>query len=975
MTGKYFCMIMKKLYILIFLAVAVACGRSQRQPIDYADPFIGTGDHGHTYPGASAPFGAVQLSPDTRTGDWDACSGYHYSDSSIIGFSHTHLSGTGCADLGDILFHPATHEIEVSGGRYVFEPLAFSHDDESASPGYYSVYFREEGIKAELTATTYAGMHRYTFAQGKPSNLVIDLMHCLTDETVDVAAIRVTAPNEIRGMRRTQGWVDNQYLFFATRFSRDIVTAETVENPAGVAGGMSLGFGLSDGEPLVITVGLSVVSEENALANLTHDIAGFDFDAVHAGTRAQWSDALSLITVEGGTDAELTNFYTALYHAQLVPNIVSDANGEYRCHDMTIGRLPKGGRRYSTFSIWDTFRAWNPLMTLLNTELVSDMINSYLDMYDVTGELPIWPLSSGETRTMIGYHAVSVIADAYLRGIDGFDVEKAYEAMKRSSDINKKGSDYYVKYGFIPSNVKKESVSCVLEYAYDDWCIAQMAKSLGYDDDYAYYMERADNYANVFDGYTRFFRGKRMDGNWDIPFNPYEPGRAYTEATAWQYRFFAPHDVNGMIELFGGVRVFSVRLDSLFTADSAIDGHMSDITGLIGQYAQGNEPSHHMAYLYNYTGEPWKTQAMTRRILRELYQPLPDGISGNEDCGQMSAWYILTSLGIYPVCPGSGQFSLTSPLFEKAVIRLANGKTLTVKANNPAKNSYIRRVVLNGREIAANYVTYDDLMQGGELEFVLGHTLDTLRGTSPDAAPYSMTTGRIVSTPYITRDLDQFTGSVEVVMGCATDGAEIYYTLDGSVPDETSARYTSPFVLDKSATIRAKAFLDGSAPSRVFTISATKAVLRKGRSSASGEHGTNFKYYEGYFSAVADIEMKGSLKASGSMSAPSITDASQEDHFGYIFMGLIYAPEDGVYEFMTRSDDGSVLYVAGEKVVDNDGSHAAITATGRIALEKGYHPYRLMYFEDYEGEELSWGWRRPSDSVFEDIPAGNLFLR
>lgn len=576
---------------------------------DYVNPFIGTGFHGHTYPGATVPFGAVQLSPDTRTGDWDACSGYHYSDSTLLGFSHTHLSGTGCIDLGDILFRPTISSFEE--GKPLYTPARFLHSSEKATPGYYSVKLEEENIFAELTATTYAGMHRYTYPNGKNAYVVIDLAHLLTDEFIYEAELVQTQKNEITGMRRTRGWVDNQYVYFVVQFDAPIATLQLFNNGKPSKNKKALSgqqiqalLGFQKSRQIIAKVGLSNVSIENARMNLKHDIEGFNFETVRRQSSEIWENKLSQIKIEGGTDAERTNFYTAWYHALVVPNITSDINGQYRRHDMKTASLPSEKKMYSTLSLWDTFRAWNPLMTLIDTSLVNNMIHSMLEMYDASEELPMWPLASGETGTMIGYHAVSVIADAYMKGIRGFDAEKALKAMIVSSEKNKKGSDYYIKYGFIPSNIKKESISCLLEFAYDDWAIAQMAKAMGKQDIYETYIRRSQNYVNVFDGNTKFFRGKRMDGNWESVFNPFEVGRDYTEATAWQYRFFVPHDVNGLIQLFGGKKEFTACLDSLYTVTSNIDGHLSDITGLIGQYVHGNEPSHHMAYLYNFVGQP-----------------------------------------------------------------------------------------------------------------------------------------------------------------------------------------------------------------------------------------------------------------------------------------------------------------------------------------------------------------------------------
>lgn len=975
----------QKFIFLCFLALIIGCQKNlQKKTIDYIDPFIGTGFHGHTYPGATTPNGAVQLSPDTRTGNWDACSGYHYSDSTIIGFSHTHLSGTGCADLGDILFHPTTKNIQLNSNKYIFTPLSFSHSNEQASAGYYAVNFKEEDIKAELTATKYAGLHRYTFGKDKIAKIIIDHSHLLENEVIDMASLNVNGKNEVSGMRRTQGWVTNQYVYFVAQFSKNFKTAQLVNNGkirklgSKTEGGniqLILDFGKSDATPIVIKVGLSIVSEENARQNLLHDVKDFDFDAVHQSTRKTWENALSDIIIEGGTEAQRKNFYTAQYHTKIVPNTVNDANGAYRRHNMEIASV-KNEARYSTFSLWDTFRAWHPLMTLTDTKYVNEMINSLLEMaeFSENKELPVWPLSAGETRTMIGYHAASVIGDAYMKGIKNYDVEKAYQLMKHASNINKKGSDYYLKYGFIPSNIKRESVSCVLEYAYTDWVIAQMAKDLGKKNDYEEYSKRSFNYINVFDGHTKFFRGKQIDRNWETNFNEFAPGRSYTEATAWQYRFFVPHDVKGMIQLFGGVESFTKELDKLFTLKPEVHGDMVDISGLLGQYAHGNEPSHHMAYLYNYVGQPWKTQEMTRLLLKKMYTPIPEGIIGNEDCGQMSAWYILSSLGIYAVAPGSNEFLLTTPLFDKATMRLANGKKLVISANNPAENTYIDKVLLNGVEIKNNYITYAQIMQGGKLAFILNSKPNKQRGTQEITFPYSMTKKKVVSVPYTTRYLNLFENRIKVDLASATKGAEIYYTLNGGTPSKQSIKYLNPILLSKTTTIKAIAYKKGFNESRIFEIKATKAVLKNPVPISGTQNGTNYTYFEGVFRSVNDLT-KARIVEKGIIPEPNIKGAKQKDHFAYIYTGYINVPKDGVYGFLTQSDDGSVLYIDNQKVVDNDGSHAALESTGEIALKKGHHPYRLLYFEDYEGESLTWKWKLPGSNAYQSIPKKNLFIK
>ena len=958
----------KKLTLLLLALAALGCSPRSADPVDYVNPFIGTGFHGHTYPGATTPFGMVQLSPDTRSGNWDACAGYHYSDTTIDGFSHTHLSGTGCADLADILFHPTTREIVIHDGECVLQPYFFSHDDERASCGYYAVTLPDVNIGVELTAAPRTGVHRYTFTGKGPRQVIVDLLHTITEEKIDLCELRRTAPGELAGMRRTQGWVPDQYVFFAARFSEPFADVQLLGDKQAV-----LTFA-PDVRTLTIAVGLSSVSVENARMNSLAEVPELDFDAVHARAVGQWRKALGDIVVEGGSRDEMTNFYTAQYHTKLMPNLMNDVNGEYRRHDQTVARMPEGKSYYSTFSLWDTFRAWNPLQTLVDTALVNDMIRSMLDMYDSTGELPIWPLASGETGTMIGYHAVSVIADAYLKGIRGYDADKALEAMIRSSNINKKGSDYYTAQGYIPSNIKRESVSCTLEYAYDDWAIARMAQAMGRDDVFGEYARRALNYVNVFDGSICFFRGRQSDGNWSAPFEEFATGRDYTEATPWHYRFFVPHDVNGLIQLFGSRETFIREMDRLFTLESdEMQLDVSDVTGLMGQYAHGNEPSHHMAYLYNYVGQPWKTQELTRRLLHEMYAPTPEGIIGNEDCGQMSAWYVFSSLGFYPVCPGSNEFALTAPQFPKAVVRLANGRTLTVTADNPRRSVYIASVTLDGKPIDRNYITYDELMQGGELHFALRPRPDYERGTDDAAAPHSLTRGEVVSIPYTTQNVSLFTEPIAVALATTTSGAEIRYTLDGSEPTETSALYAAPVPVDRSLTLKAKGFKPGAAPSRTLTLEAEKAVFRKG--APAGETATRpgvaYSYYEGVFSCVNDIR-KGKYVSSGTMPAPSIAQAPQEDHFAYVFTGLILIPERGVWEFMTKSDDGSVLMIGDRRVVDNDGSHASVMATGRVALEAGLHPYTLLYFEDYEGQDLAWGWKAPGAEGFEAIPEANL---
>ena len=960
---------MKKLYYLFQLVMLVSLTgcTAALKPYDCVDPFIGTGFHAHTYPGATTPYGMVQLSPDTRVGGWDACSGYHYSDSTILGFSHTHLSGTGCADLSDILFYPSVNALLMKNGVYDRPAHVFSHSDEAAAPGYYSVLLDSGAIKAELTASPRTGVHRYSFNGGEVRSILIDLEHSVSDEekVVESAVYEVSA-NEICGYRVTDAFVEGHHVYFSARFSKPF-SVEIIESKQAL-----LTFA-PDVSELTVAVSISSVSCNNAAENGLAEVPVLDFDLVRSKARTIWEDELDDIIVKGDRD-EMTNFYTAVYHTKICPNLMNDVNGQYRRHDDVIDTVPEGKSYYSTLSLWDTFRAWNPLQTVIDTELVDDMIFSMLDMYRITGELPLWPLASGETNCMIGYHALSVIADAYMKGLRNFDARYALEAMVKSSNINKKGSEHYLAYDYLPSDKRKESVSLTLEFAYDDWAVARMAEALGWKDTSEEYYRRAGCYVNIFDGETKFFRGRNSDGIWISPFDINTPNRDYTEGTPWHYRFFVPHDINGLVNCFGTEQAFIKALDDLFTIESTDEMGISDITGFLGQYAHGNEPSHHMAYLYSYVGQPWKTQYYTRKLLDVMYDPLPGGIIGNEDAGQMSAWYILSALGFYQVCPGSNQFVLTTPLFESAQVALANGRSLHIKANNPARNHYIKEVRLNGKVIDTVYLTYDQIMEGGELEFILNSTPSSDWCVSKESRPYSMTVQPMAAAPYTSAGTELFEDEISVYLNSNTPDAFIRYTLDGTDPTEKSMTYTGPFTLTESCLIKAVAFRDGYAPSAVSVINAVKASHYPALNLVRSVNGVNYRYYEGTFTSTHMIE-KFPVVSTGVLPEPSLDFVHAEDHYGIIFDGYIQIPEKGVWEFATCTDDGSVLLIDGVKVVENDGGHSAITAIGRIVLEAGLHSFRLLYFEDYEGQELGWSWKAPGAEDFSPVPADALYCR
>ncbi|MDY6985424.1 MAG: GH92 family glycosyl hydrolase [Candidatus Thermoplasmatota archaeon] len=845
----------------------------------YVNPFIGTDAHGHTFPGATVPFGMVQLSPDTGTEGWDWCSGYHYSDSSIMGFSHTHLSGTGCADYGDILIMPAVGELGIKGDSSYRS--SFSHDSEEASPGYYSVMLEDYKVKAELTATERTGIHRYTFPESEEAHILLDLSHGIGDRTTD-ACIKIVGDSTIEGYRRSSGWNDHRVYFFA-QFSKPFSSygtwnGESINEGRGEETGEDIGcfvnYDTKNRESIVIKVGISYTGIDGAGKNLEEEAKGWDFDNYREKARDAWNEKLGKIEVKGERE-DMIKFYTALYHCMIAPNIFSDVDGSYIGIDWKIHRTDT--TQYTLFSLWDTFRALNPLLVLMEPEVEEDIIRSMLRIYEDSGEvgLPRWFLANTDNNCMIGTHSEAVIADAYMKGLRGFDVELAYRAMKTDgekpgdADLAKEGKPWgrlglqdYISSGYIPINTVGQEVSRTLEYAYDDFCIAQMAKALGKEEDYEIFSERAKNYRNLFDSSTGFMNGRYLNGSWFRPMNmnplpsdyfftpdgknglkgeyfnnmnlsgkpeltridkqinfdwqgspaeninkdefsvrwsgklslpesvneillttddgarvfiddrlaldrwqdrspttdvvplkgghrysmtieyyehgggatarleflngylPFDPTVQYpfyTEGNAWQWSFFAPQDIDGLIELMGGSEKFIEKLDSMFEQPSVVKGS-PDISGLIGQYAHGNEPSHHIAYLYDHAGAPWKTQEKVREIMEELYGTEADGLCGNEDCGQMSAWYVFSAMGFYPTCPGTPLYDLGSPVFEEVKIHLQNGKTFTVKANNASKeNVCVLSYFLNDKSLERAWIDHKEIVLGGQLVLEMGN--------------------------------------------------------------------------------------------------------------------------------------------------------------------------------------------------------------------------------------------------------------
>jgi predicted alpha-1,2-mannosidase len=658
----------------------------------HVNPFIGTGGHGHTFPGATVPYGMVQLSPDTRIdGSWDGCSGYHYSDNLIYGFSHTHLNGTGVSDYGDIMLMPTMGEPSFDNKIY---SSTFSHANEKAFAGFYSVKLDKHNIDVRLTTSTRVGFHEYTFNKDGQANIILDLNH---RDKLLFGEVRIVNPTTIEILRRSEAWARDQYVYARIEFNVplkvNLVKEVNKENTKleGIYKGTELALSFSKqvkkGEKILVKVSLSPTSYEGAKLN-SSEIKNWDFEKVKKEAETLWNKELSKIEVTSDDKDKLAIFYTALYHTMMQPNIAQDLDGKYRGRDNQI-HTAEGFDYYTVFSLWDTFRGAHPLYTLIDKKRTSDYINTFIKQYEQGGRLPVWELASNETDCMIGYHSVSVIADAMAKGITGFDYEKAFEASKASAMRDVLGLEAYKKNGFISMDDEHESVSKTLEYAYDDWCIAQMAKLLKKQEDYQYFMMRSQNWKNIFDWETGFMRPKK-NGGWDKPFDPREVNNNFTEGNSWQYSFFVPQNIFGMIEAYGGPEKFEAKLDEMFNSESKTTGREQvDVTGLIGQYAHGNEPSHHMAYLYNYVGKPEKAKEKVHYILNNFYKNTPDGLIGNEDCGQMSAWYVLSAMGIYNVSPGNIEpsWSTTEPYFENIKVNFEN-KTSKIITKNMDLSSF-----------------------------------------------------------------------------------------------------------------------------------------------------------------------------------------------------------------------------------------------------------------------------------------------
>ncbi|MCW3077008.1 MAG: alpha-mannosidase [Bacteroidetes bacterium] len=791
-----------------FLPVNLSAQLSQ-----HVNPFIGTGGHGHTFPGAVLPFGMVQLSPDTRIdGSWDGCSGYHYSDNTIYGFSHTHLSGTGVSDWGDVMLMPMTTKPSVDNKKYSSK---FSHDKEKATAGFYEVFLKDEKINVELTVTARAGIHRYTFPENSKGNVVLDLLH--RDKLLN-GDIKQTDSVTITGHRISEAWAREQHCYFAIKFSKPLkkiiyyqnkkeTPHDSLKNKKADAAIFQFN---TENKPLMVKVAISGVSIEGALNNLNKEAEHWDFEKYKKEAESAWNQQLQKITISESNKDKLSTFYTALYHCCIHPSLNMDADNKYRGRDNQI-HIAKGFTNYSVFSLWDTYRALHPLFTIIERQRTSDFINTFLHQYKESNRLPVWELSSNETDCMIGYHSVSVIADALTKNVKGIDTSLIYDAVKAAATYSGFGIPAYIQNGYVSADDEAESVSRTLEYSYDDWCIAQIMRRLHKPEDFATFIKRAQSYKNVFDTSIYFMR-PRKNGGWLSPFDPKEVNNYYTEGNSWQYSFYVPHDIRTLITLNGGTKKFEQHLDSLFlTGDQTSGRTQGDLTGLIGQYAHGNEPSHHMAYLYTFIGRPDKTQDKVDYIIKNFYKNCPDGLIGNEDCGQMSAWYIFSSLGFYPVCPADAEYIIGKPQFDRCEMNLENGTIFAIsKYFNTEPAPYIKSIELNNKTSLQSFINYTEISNGGTMTFSFQALSDTVNwfGKKGSDRPHTeVTANLIITAPVISAPSKSFFAEQKVSI-IASEKYKTVYTLDGNEPTKHSSLYNGPISIENNYLIKAKTYFE-----------------------------------------------------------------------------------------------------------------------------------------------------------------------
>ena len=974
--------------MVVLSLFALGCGNNHQHASSpdytkFVDPLIGTDADGHTFPGAVLPWGMVQLSPDTRINEKDDCAGYHYADSSILGFSHTHYSGTGEGAGGDIMLMPTVGEVQCDAGKANDTKSGyrstFSHDEEVASPGYYKVFLEDDQITAELTVTRRIGLHRYTFPETNQANIILDLTHGIHDKA-DSLYLKIVNDRKIVGFRSSVGGLRMyQKLYFAAEFSRPFTTfgiaVDGVLGRERKAGGRDLKawfrFSARGNATVLVKVAISKVSVDGALKNLS-ELSGWDFDAVRERAREAWNRELQKIQVDGGTEAQRRIFYTALYHACIHPSLDMDRDRRYRSTNNNI-YTAADFEDYTNFSLWDTFRGLHPLQTIISRGKTRDFLRTFVERYVHSGSLPMMEFSGNEVPSMIGYHSLSVIADAWTKGIRDFDVHTALAGMKSLSNLPWEKIKLYKTFGYVPCNYVVQSVSRTLEYSYEDWCLAQVAKDFDRAD-YQYYSNCGNFYQNLFCAEKGFMTPRDSGRRWLQDFDPQEFSKHFTQGNAWQYTLFVPQDIQGLIRLMGGDKKFEDYLDAYFTAD--IPGRV----GWIGQYRHGNEPSHHVAYLYNYAGAPWKTQQRVREILDTQYANRPDGLAGNDDAGQMSAWYVLSAMGFYSVTPGMDYYVIGSPLFDRVVIRLENGKSFEIMAkNNGPDRPYIQSATLNGMTFSKSFLRHADIMAGGKMVFEMGRQPNRRWGADEADRPTSLEFNSApmpqISVAGLTIQPDgsvSFQDRCTVAILCDDPEAEIFYTTDGREPDRTSNLYKGKLEIMETATLKARAFRAGREPSYATPLRLKKLDLQPALQIADAQSGLRYESRELWLcKKVADMN-RYPVVDSGIVEdfAPQRIKLSQKS--GVAYSGYIKISTDGIYTFYSLSDDGSALFIDGELIVDNDGSHRARERSGRVGLKTGFHAIGVKHFQIGGTPRLAVKWQGPGMEK-QEIPARALF--
>ena len=967
----------KILFILIFSIILVSCQNKNDKLNTFVNPFVGTDNTGNTNPSACVPFGMVQLGPDTRLESWEGSSGYLYKDKIILGFSHAHISGIGVPTWGDVLFMPMIGKAVFHSGNPDHSKKGyaspFSKETEKANPGYYSVILDNDSVKVELTATERAGFHCYHFPASDSANVIIDLTH---RDYTSKSYIKRINDVEIEGFRQTLGPADKHFVYFYAKFSKPIQqfvisNNDTLINEPSCSAQKiiaCLRFKTDGKEPLYIKVGLSQVSCEGAHHNLDTEISDWNFEKIKKKAAQKWNEKLSKIQVE--TDSLILKriFYSALYHCFLNPQIASDANGDYRGMDNQIHKAI-GFTYYNVYSLWDTYRALHPLFTIIEPKTNSDFIKSILAKFTQKPDRLIkWELASCDWGGMIAYPAVPVIVDAFMKGQQNFDTALAWDAIKKTTMCNFEGLDLLKNLGFIPCDRLDQSLSRTMEMSYEDWCVSQMAKAMGKTDDYKYFLQRSSCYKNLYDSTTQLMRPRYANGDWIEPFirDRYTPD--ITESSATQYSCYSMHDMYSWIKMIGGTEKTDQWLDRFFDTTQHIGNQM------IGFYEQGNEPTHHVAYEYNYIGKPWKTQKIIRDIFKINFSDQSNGLPGNDDCGQMSAWIVMSSIGLYPFCPGLPQYTIGEPMFDKVSIRLDNEKTFEINADNASeRNCYIQYVTLNGNPYSKNYLDHAALSSGGHMIISLGTKPGIDWGCKKNDLPaYPDSILKQSGIPFIKTTDSYFERSAQITLVPSEKTSKIFYTIDGSEPTTASTLYTKPFEINQSTTIKAKTFNDGFSPGMTVTDTIKKAIFHNSvKFTNKLLNGLRYKYYLISTTRLPDFNLLKSVKE-GFTNRFGIELSPLKDYYAFVFDGYIEAPVDGIYTFGIISDDGSRLIIDDTEVAVLDYGHPAIERSGKIGLKKGFHKFSLQFFQNCGGAYLDVNWTVPG-KLKQAIPADHLF--